>query len=80
MALNANIGSLYGVKPCRVDDICLRGLFYVDGAGSVALFTANIPFRDGLGLDVLVDGVAAVAKRPCRALHVISRIERHPPV
>src|SRR5450759_4454113 len=80
MALNADVDSLYRIKSSRVNNIYLRGLLNVNGAGSVALFTADIPFRHGLGLNVVVDGMAAITERPRRALHVIGWVIANPPV
>src|ERR1700733_15238284 len=49
-------------------------------AGTVAAFTAYVPLGDLLGVDVEIDGVAAVAGWARRALHVIGGIERLPPI
>ena len=48
--------------------------------GSVALLAADVPFGDGLGLDVVVHRMAAVAERAGRPLAVVGGIVRHPPV
>src|SRR5580693_4178638 len=48
--------------------------------GTVAALAADIPFRDLLGLDIVVHRVAAVACRSSRPLHVVRRIERFPPI
>src|SRR5580700_12352908 len=53
---------------------------HVSGAGAVAFFTAYIPFGHSLGLDVVVDRVAAVTKRPGWPLQVVRGIKRNPPV
>ena len=49
-------------------------------ARAVAALAADVPFGDRLRLDVVVDRMAAVAERTGRPLHVVGRIERHPPV
>ena len=48
--------------------------------GTVAAFAADVPFGDLLGVDVVVDGVAAIAGRVGRALEIASGIERCPPI
>src|SRR5262245_39906243 len=49
-------------------------------AWSMASLTAHVPFLDGFCFDVVVDGMAAIAQRPCRTFHVVCGIEWHPPV
>ena len=52
----------------------------VQAAGAVALFAADVPLGDLVGVDVVVDGVAAVAERAGGALHVGVGVEGRPPV
>ena len=40
----------------------------------------DVPFGDGLGLDVVVHRVAAVAQRAGGPLHVVGRIVSRPPI
>ena len=40
----------------------------------------SVPLGHGFGFDVVVDGVAAVAERAGRALHVVVRVKGGPPV
>src|SRR5260370_17572674 len=49
-------------------------------AGAMTLLTSHVPFRNGLGLDVVVNRMAAVAKGSGRARGVCLRIELGPPV
>jgi hypothetical protein len=47
---------------------------------TVAALAADVPLGHGLGLDVVVDRMAAVAQRAGRPLHVVWRIKLSPPV
>ena len=49
-------------------------------ARSVAALATYIPFRDLLGLDVVTDGVAAVAGGTGGPLHIVGWVKRRPPV
>src|SRR4030081_3931792 len=49
-------------------------------AGTVATFAADIPLQDLFGANVVVDGVATVARGAGGTLHVVWRIERFPPI
>src|SRR5215467_7731661 len=55
----------------------MRGVFT---AGTVAFFAADVPFGDLFCFDVVVDGVASVAGWARRALYVVGRVERLPPI
>ena len=46
----------------------------------MAPFAADVPFGDLFGVNVVADGVAAVARWAGRALHVVRRVQRRPPV
>ena len=56
------------------------GFARMRGARAVALFAAHVPLRHGLGLDVVVHRMAAVAQRAGGALHVVVGIKSRPPV
>ena len=60
--------------------VAARGLRDVIAAGSVAALAADVPFGDGLGLDVVVHRMAAIAQRAGGALHVVGGVEGHPPI
>src|ERR1700733_2169587 len=47
---------------------------------TVAFLASNIPFSDFLGLDVVVDGMASVARRSCWPVSVVRTVVRNPPV
>src|SRR5579863_3238202 len=80
MALNAGIDGGNRVEAGGIDDVAAVGALDVIASGSVAALAADVPFGDGLGLDVVVDGMAAVAQRAGGALHVVGGIVGHPPV
>src|SRR5581483_825237 len=80
MTLNAYVIGLNQTEPCGIHDIGARGMRDVLASWPVALLTTDIPFRDGLRFDVIVDGVASVTKRSGGPFEVIWRIHRRPPV
>ena len=80
MALDAGIVRGDVIHLRRIQNVGARGMRDVLTAGTVAAFAADIPFRDLLGVDVVVDGVAAVAGRAGGPLHVVGGIEGRPPV
>src|SRR5271154_5464581 len=80
MALDAGVAGLDVVHVGRIENVGAGGIGGMLAAGAVAAFAAYVPLGDLLGVDVEVDGMAAVAGRGCRALHVIGGIERLPPV
>ena len=53
---------------------------YVPATRPMTLFAAYIPFRNGLRLDVVIDGVATIAGGACRAFQIIFRIKSGPPI
>src|SRR5689334_6839645 len=61
MALDAGIVGMHVVEPRRVDDGLAYRIFHVLAAGSVTTFTADIPLGRGLGVDIIVHRVAAIA-------------------
>src|ERR1700722_1025720 len=80
MALNAGVVRGHVVHLCRIEDVGACGMGNVFAARTVAAFAADIPLRNLLGVDVVVDGMAAVASWASGALHVVGRIEDRPPV
>ena len=80
MALDASIIGRHGVHLRRIDDVAASGMGHMLASRSVAALTPDIPFRDLLGLDVVVHRVAAIAGWPRGSLHVVRRIERCPPI
>ena len=61
MALDAGVIGLNVIQARRIDDVGSRGSGDVIASGAVALFAAHVPLRDGLGLGIVVHGVAAIA-------------------
>jgi hypothetical protein len=80
MALNAGVVRGYVVHLCRIEDVGACGMGDVFAARTMAAFAADVPFRDLLGVNVVVDGVTAITRRACRSLHVVRRIKGGPPV
>src|SRR5882757_4200909 len=80
MALNAGVVRGYVIHLSRVEDVGACGMGDVFAAGTVAAFAADIPLRNLLGVNVIVDRVTAIAGWSCRSLHVVRRIEGRPPV
>ena len=50
------------------------------GTGSVALLAAYVPFGNGFCLDVVIDRMAAITKRPGGSQHIVGWIKTNPPV
>src|SRR4029077_6464855 len=80
MALDAGVAGLDVIHVRGIQDICARWMRIVLAAGAVATFAADVPLGDFFGVDVVADGVAAIAGGAGGALHVVGRIERHPPI
>ena len=80
VALDADVAGLHGIEARGVHDVGAAGAGDVIAARSMAFLAANVPLRDGFGLDVVVDRMAAVAERAGGTLHVVGGIEWHPPV
>src|SRR5215469_5960421 len=80
MALDASVAGFHIVGVRRIENVGPCWVLDVFAAGPVASFAADIPFCDPLGVDVITYGMAAVAGRAGRSLHVVRREKRHPPV
>src|SRR4029077_5244935 len=80
MTLNAGVGCLHIIEFGWIDDVRLTLVLHVIAARTMAALAPDVPLRDLLRVDVVVDGMAAVAERPGRPLHVVGWIERRPPV
>ena len=80
MALDADIICADKVELLRIYDIGWRSVGYVGAAWAVALFAPDIPLRDLLGVNVIVDGVAAVAGWSGGAIEIRGPVEGDPPV
>src|SRR3984957_19448455 len=80
MPRNASVVTRHVPEARPIDDIGARWMFRVVAARSVASLAPDVPLRDGLRVDVVVDGMATVAKRPGGPLEIVRRVERRPPV
>src|SRR5262245_65928019 len=80
MALQAHVDGADRIEPRRVDNGVACRPRDVVAARTMAFLAANVPLGDSLRLDVVVHGVAAVARRSRRPLAVLRRIEGGPPI
>lgn len=80
MALDANVVCLNVIEPRGIHNVGSRWLARVSASRAMAFFAPDIPFGDGLGLDVVIDGVAAVTEGAGRTLRVRLGIKLSPPV
>src|SRR5258708_40065249 len=80
MGMNASVVGLDVFRARRIQNIAARGMLGVLASWTVAALAAHVPLDDLLGMDVVVDGMAAIAGGAGRPLHVVGRIERHPPI
>src|SRR6267143_3360959 len=80
MALDASVIGFHIVHARGIENVAARGMFNMVAAGSVAAPAADVPLQDLLGMNVVVDGVAAIAGGAGGTLHIVWRIERFPPI
>ena len=80
MALHADIGSAHRIEPRRINNVVFCGMFHVGASRAVTFFASHIPLGDLLGLDIVVDGVATIAKRTCGSFKIAVWIMGSPPV
>ncbi len=80
MALDTGVIAAHVIELFRIDDVVFGGVFDMQTAGSVALFTAYIPLCHLFGLDVVVDGMAPITGGPGGAVEVGWAVKRHPPI
>ena len=80
MALDAGVVGVDVVEAARIDDGLARPPLDVLAPWPMAAFATHVPFGDRLGMDVVVDRVATIAKRAGRALEVVGRVKRRPPI
>src|SRR5690348_12884487 len=80
VALHTDVIAAYKVQGFRINDVRLCRMLNVQASGAMALFAAHVPFRDLMGLDVVVDGVASVAGGSGGAVKVGGSVEGLPPV
>src|SRR6202161_2972412 len=80
VALDAGVVGLHIAELGGIDDVRPALMLHVLAARAVAFLAANVPLRDFLGVDVVIDRVAPIAERPGWPLHVVRRVERRPPI
>src|SRR5579859_6429591 len=80
VALNAGVTGCNVVHVRGVQDVAARWMIGVFAAWPVTAFASHVPFGDLLGMDVVVNGMAAVARGAGWALHIVRRIVWLPPV
>src|SRR4029077_1150083 len=80
MTLDAGVVGVHIAEAGRVEDGGTHRMLDVGAARPVALLAADVPFTDGFGRDVIVHRMAAIAERTSRALEIIWRIKRGPPI
>jgi len=80
MTLDAGIAGMDVVEAGRVEDGVTDRPGHMRAARAVALFAANIPLSHGLGRNIIIHRMAAVAERAGRPLEIVRRVKRSPPV
>src|SRR5271169_570563 len=80
MAADAGVVRGDIVEPRRIDDGGPRGIGHMIAASAMTAFAADVPFRHGFRLDVIIYRMASVAEWAGRPLHVVGRIKRRPPI
>src|SRR5260370_30386459 len=80
MALDAGVVGADIVHAGRIHSVAASGMLHVLASRTVAAFAADVPLRDLLGVDVVVDRVAAIAGGTGGPLEIVGRIKRRPPV
>lgn len=80
MTLNAAIVCPDKIEARGIDNVCARRVCDMLAPGPVAPFTPNIPLGHGFRFDVVIHRMATVAQRARRALEIVGRIQKRPPV
>src|ERR1700676_4169521 len=80
MALDARVRGLDVVHSARIQDVAARSMLDMLAPRAMAALAAYVPFRHLLGLNVVVDGMAAIAGGASGPLHIVGRIKLCPPV
>ena len=70
MALDASVIGFHIVHARGIENVAARGMFNMVAAGSVAALAADVPLQDLFGMNVVVDGVAAIACGAGGTLHM----------
>src|SRR6266404_6141791 len=80
MALNTSVVGPHVIHTRGIQGVSARRMLHVLASRPVAPFATYVPLRYLFGVDVVIDGVAAVACRTRGPLHIVRRIKRRPPV
>jgi len=80
MTLNAGVVRVHVVEAGRIEDVVAGRVGHMRFTGAVTFLAADVPLGWGLGGDVEVHGVTAVAQRSSRPLEIVRRVKRSPPV
>ena len=80
VALHARVVCANIVERLRIDDVLSRWMSYVVAPGSMTLFTSNIPLRDLLRFNVVINRMATITSWPSGTVKVRWAVERDPPI
>src|ERR1700751_5746481 len=80
MALYAHVARSDVVAVGWIKNVCADGMRHMFAAGTMAAFTAHVPLGNLLGVDVVTDRMAPITQWPRRSLHIVWRVEGHPPI
>src|SRR5260370_7023619 len=80
MAVNPGVDGPHVIHARGIQRVSARRMLHMLASRPVAPFAAYVPLRYLFGVDVVIDGMAAVACRTCRPLHIVRGIKRRPPV
>src|SRR5260221_14391426 len=80
MALNTGVVGPHVIHARGIQRVSARRMLHMLASRPVALFAAYVPLRYLFGVDVVIDGMAVVACRTCRPLHIFRGIKLRPPV
>src|ERR1700719_483104 len=80
MTLDAGVAGVNVIEARRIEDVIAKRLLAMRLARAMTSLATDIPLGHGLGLDVVVHRMAAVAERPRGALEIVGRVKRRPPI
>src|SRR5260370_34699867 len=80
MALDASVIGFHIVHARGIENISARGMGDVPAGRTVATLATDVPLDELLGVNVVVDGVAAITGTTGGALPVAGRVQGVPPV
>src|SRR4051812_49153639 len=80
MTLDAGVVGMDIIQTSRIEDGGARLGLHMFAARAMAALAADVPFGDGLLLDVVFHRVTAVAERAGGAHEIVGWIERRPPI